>query len=49
MFFEFEVMAFIGLIIGLWMWLVVKYIISQLFMNGPAFYIKTPGVKDAED
>lgn len=49
MFFEFEVMAFIGLIIGLWMWLIVKYIIAQLFMNGPAFYIKTAGVKDAKD
>ena len=49
MFFEFEVWAFIGLIIGLWMWLVVKFIISQLCVNGPAFKFKTAGVKDAED
>ena len=49
MFFEFEVMAFIGLILGLWMWLVVKFIISSLFMNGPVFYFKTAGVKDAKD
>ena len=49
MFFEFEIMAFIGLIIGLWMWLSVKFVISQLFMNGPEFYIKTAGVKDAKD
>ena len=48
-FFELEVFAFAGIIIGLWIWLSIKYCLSCLFQGGPEHTFKTPGVKLAKD
>ena len=34
-FFEFEVVAFFGIIIGLWAWLTFKYILNAIYVDGP--------------
>lgn len=48
-FFEMEVFAFGGLLMGLWFWLIGKWICNCLFTDGPQFTFKTKGVKAAQD
>ena len=48
-FFEMEVFAFLGVIIGLFFYLTVKFILNSLYKNGPMYNFKTKGVKQASD
>ena len=48
-FFELEVFAFAGILLGLFLWLSSKYILNALFTSGPQFNFKTSGVKLARD
>jgi len=48
-FFEIEVFAFFGIILGLWVWLTFKFIHNCLYHDGPQFSFKTKGIKMAND
>lgn len=48
-FFELEVFAFAGLLVGLWVWLTLKYFLSSMYAEGPQHVFKTRGVKHAND
>ena len=48
-FFEIEVFAFFGIILGLWIWLTLKFILNCIFQDGPRHAFKTEGVKHAKD
>ena len=48
-FFELEIFAFAGILVGLLLWLAVKYILNAIFTEGPQFNFKTSGVKLAHD
>ena len=48
-FFEIEVFAFFGIILGLWLWLTGKYFQNAIYHNGPQYTFKTKGIKSAAD
>ena len=48
-FFEIELFAFGGILLGLWLWLTFKFWTSQLFQDGPKFTFKTDSVRLADD
>ena len=48
-FFEIEVMAFGGILIGLSSWLIYKWIFNNIYTEGPMYTFKTKGVKQTTD
>ena len=48
-FFEIELFAFGGILLGLWLWLTLKFWTNQLFQDGPKFTFKTDSVRFADD
>lgn len=48
-FFDIEVFVFLGMLLGLWVWLSVKFLVNKLYFSGPVFSFKTDGVKTARD
>ena len=48
-FFEIEVFAFFGIMIGLYLWLTIKYTLNTIYSAGPLYVFKTLGVKKARD
>ena len=48
-FFEMEVFAFLGILGGLLLWLVLKQCLNACYMTGPRHIFKTKGIKRATD
>lgn len=48
-FFELEVFAFAGLLLGLFIWISWKYCLNAVYSGGPQHNFKTKGVKHAKD
>ena len=48
-FFEMEVFAFLGILVGLLLWLIMKQCLNACFMSGPRYVFKTKGIRRATD